>query len=63
MPIGRSAAFRIRNGGTAYRRSALRGLGANDVSRRDLYRDLFRTALDDAPLAALRMALNQDQPI
>jgi len=31
--------------------------------RRDVYRDFFRFALDDAPLADLRMALNQDQPI
>jgi putative transposase len=38
-------------------------LGADDASRREAYRNLFRTALDDAPLADLRMALNQDQPI
>jgi hypothetical protein len=38
-------------------------LGAGDASRREAYRNLFRTALDDAPLADLRMASNQDQPI
>ena len=38
-------------------------LCADNTSRHELYRDLFRTALDDAPLADLRMALNQDQPI
>ncbi len=38
-------------------------LGADDASRGEAYRNLFRTALDDAPLADLRMALNQDQPI
>jgi putative transposase len=37
-------------------------LGADDASRREAYRNLFRTALDDAALADLRMALNQDQP-
>jgi putative transposase len=38
-------------------------LAADDASRRGVYRDLFRTALGDAPLSDLRMALNQDQPI
>jgi putative transposase len=38
-------------------------LGTNNVSRLEVYRDLLRTALDDAPLADLRMALNQDQPV
>ena len=38
-------------------------LSANNVVRYELYRDRFRTALDDAPLADLRMALNQDQPV
>jgi putative transposase len=38
-------------------------LAADEASRREVYRDLFRTALDDAPLADLRMALNQDQPL
>ena len=38
-------------------------LAADDASRRAVYRDLFRTALDDAPLADLRMALNRGQPI
>lgn len=38
-------------------------LAADDARRREVYRDLFRTALDDAPLADLRMALNQDQPL
>lgn len=36
---------------------------ADDESRRAAYRDLFRSALDDAPLSELCMALNQDQPI
>jgi putative transposase len=40
-----------------------RALGADDESRRAAYRDLFRTALDDAPLSELCIALNQDQPI
>ncbi len=35
----------------------------NNTSRCDAYRELFREALDNAPLADLRMALNQDQPI
>ncbi|MEA3276811.1 MAG: transposase [Pseudomonadota bacterium] len=38
-------------------------LGTDDESRRAIYRDLFRSALDDGPLTELRMALNQDQPI
>ena len=38
-------------------------LSANDNSRQEGYRDLFRAALDDVPLADLRLALNQDQPI
>ena len=38
-------------------------LSANDNSRQGVYRDLFRAALDDAPLADLRLALNQDQPL
>jgi putative transposase len=38
-------------------------LASDDASRCAAYRDLFRTALDDAPLTDLRMALNQDQPI
>jgi putative transposase len=38
-------------------------LSADDISRQLRYRDLFRTALDDAPPADLRMALNQNQPI
>ena len=38
-------------------------LSANDNSRREVYRDLFRGAMDDAPLADLRLALNQSQPI
>jgi putative transposase len=38
-------------------------LAANNAVRHKLYRDLFRTTLDDAPLADLRMALNQDQPV
>lgn len=38
-------------------------LGADEKARRATYRDLFRIALDDAPLTDLRMALDQDQPI
>jgi putative transposase len=38
-------------------------LAADDGRRREVYRDLFRSALDDAPLSDLRMALNQDQPL
>ena len=38
-------------------------LGADDDTRRAAYRELFRGALDDKPLADLRLALNQDQPI
>jgi hypothetical protein len=35
-------------------------LVADDASRREAYRDLFRAAFDNAPLADLRMALNPD---
>jgi putative transposase len=35
----------------------------DDSHRREAYRDLFRTALGEAPIAELRMALNQGQPI
>ena len=38
-------------------------LGNDNSSRCHAYRALFRDALDDVPLADLRMALNQDQPI
>jgi putative transposase len=38
-------------------------LSPDDTARCDLYRDLFRTALDEEPLADLRMAPNQDQPV
>jgi putative transposase len=38
-------------------------LAADDAARREVYRDFFRTAVDYAPLADLRMALNQDQPL
>jgi putative transposase len=38
-------------------------LGADDDARRATYRELFRAALADKPLADLRLALNQDQPI
>ncbi len=38
-------------------------LGVDTESRCAAYRELFRCALDDAPLSELRMALNQDQPI
>jgi putative transposase len=38
-------------------------LAAAETPRRETYRALFRGALDEAPLADLRMALNQDQPV
>jgi len=38
-------------------------LSPHDTARCDLYRNLFRTALDEEPLTDLRMALNQDQPV
>ena len=38
-------------------------LAAVEAARREVYRNLFRTALDDAPLSDLGMALKQDQPI
>jgi putative transposase len=38
-------------------------LGLDDDARRAAYRELFRGALDDKPLADLRLALNQGQPI
>ena len=38
-------------------------LGQGEVQRQAAYRDLFQTALDAAPIAELRMALNQNQPI
>ena len=38
-------------------------LGADDDARRAAYRGLFGGALDEKPLTALRLALNQDQPI
>jgi putative transposase len=38
-------------------------MGRNPNTRQAAYRELFRTALDEAPLNELRMALNQDQPI
>jgi putative transposase len=38
-------------------------LATGETQRREVYRDLFRIALDDAPLADLRMALNQSQPL
>jgi putative transposase len=38
-------------------------LGTDNESRRAIYRNLLRSALDDGPLTDLRMALNQDQPI
>lgn len=42
-----------------YRRSpSYLALAVDDAPRGEVYRDLFRTAMDDAPLADLRMALN-----
>ena len=38
-------------------------LGADDAVRRQAYRDRFRIALDDAPLADLREARHQNQPV
>ncbi|MEJ2389460.1 MAG: transposase [Chromatiaceae bacterium] len=38
-------------------------LSPDDTARFVRYRNLFRTALDEEPLADLRMALNQDQPV
>jgi putative transposase len=39
------------------------GLGAAPGERQGAYRALFANALEDAPLADLRLALNQNQPI
>jgi putative transposase len=38
-------------------------LASDGDTRRATYRALFQSALADAPLAELRMVLNQDQPI
>lgn len=38
-------------------------LGEDNASRGEVYSGLFGTALDDAPLADLRMALHQEQPV
>jgi putative transposase len=38
-------------------------LGADGEARNAAYRHLFRNTLDQQPLADLRLALNQDQPI
>ena len=38
-------------------------LGADEGQRQTAYRDLFTSALEDAPVNDLRMALNQNQPI
>ncbi len=38
-------------------------LGSAPGERREAYRNLFRDALEDAPLADLRLALNQNQPL
>ena len=38
-------------------------LGQGDVQCQAAYRELFRTAQERAPIAELRMALNQSQPI
>jgi len=38
-------------------------LSPDDAARCDRDRDLFRTALDEVPLAGLCIALNQDQPV
>ncbi|WP_296810668.1 transposase, partial [Thiocapsa sp.] len=39
------------------------GLGDDEEARRAAYRELFGGALDDQLLGALRLALNQDQPV
>ena len=39
------------------------GIGDDEQARRAAYRELFRIALDDQPLGALRLALTQDQPV
>jgi putative transposase len=39
------------------------GLGDDEETRRAAYREFFRIALDAQPLGALRLALNQDQPV
>jgi putative transposase len=38
-------------------------LAAEPAQRLEAYRKLFHAALEDAPLADLRMALNQNQPL
>ncbi len=38
-------------------------LGADDHARRAAYRGLFRPPLDEATLGAIRLALNQSQPL
>jgi putative transposase len=38
-------------------------LATEPAERLEAYRALFRTALDDAPLGDLRLALNQSQPL
>ena len=38
-------------------------LGINDDARRATYRDLFRSELDDAAIADVRLALSQGQPL
>ncbi len=38
-------------------------LGSEPSERRETYRALFCGALEDAPLAAVRLALNQSQPL
>ena len=38
-------------------------LAADSGERQEAYRALFRTAIKDAPLADLRLALNQNQPL
>jgi len=40
-----------------------RDMGYSPDERRDAYQALFRTALDEAPLRELQMALNQNQPL
>jgi putative transposase len=39
------------------------GLGDDEQTRRATYRELFRIAIDDQTFGALRLALNQDQPV
>jgi putative transposase len=49
--------------GILFPHEAYRALGNSAAARQKAYRDLFMTGLDDEPTGALRMALNQSQPV